>query len=1101
VHHMLRDKIENIDTEVWFKRYNLILFPVLTCLCLLLIYLIMGGGGARASILYSATNVLGQNDFTSGYQDGISPDYFGLNSPQAIAVDSSDHLLFVADSQNNRVLVYQLNSSEQLISHDASYVIGQKDFSSQACVINQSTLCDPTDVLYDSASKFLFIADSSNGRIMIFDLSNGISTGMNASYELGSTTFTQGGCGGNSYNLCQPLSMAYDPAHKYLFVADLSSRVDIFNLSGAITNGMNPDYILGQSNFLSATQHCASGTGSTQSGFCGGTSIAYDANDQYLFVANGGNYRVTVFNLSGGITNDMNASYVLGQPNFTSVSTANCNGVTSNSGMCNVLSGMTYDPTNKLLYVSDTANSRVLVFDLSSGITNDMSASYVIGQPNYTIASCFSAPATTQSDICGPGGLLFDPVSHELFITDYNSSRVLIFNLSNGITDGMGASDLLGQTNYISNFPDAKARPNNYGFIYPYDVALDAANYHLFVADSSNNRVLVYNLDTNNNLTSTSANYVLGQSDFSGSACNLSQSQFCQPDSLTFDSADNELFVGDGRRISVYNFSSGISSGMNASYVLGQPNFTSNISCATTQSSTCSPAGLAYNTNKHWLFVSDSSSNRVLIFDLSSGITNGMNASYVLGQTSFTSNSCGVSAAKLCNTDGLAFDSANNRLFVSDFGSSRTQVFNLSSTVTNGMSASFSITGLQTTGLSYDDTNNRLFAGAGVSGQVNIMSVPSNTSTNLTAASATTGSIGQSMGCSFADSISQTNFCNAYGITFDPGNDRLYAADRNNNRVLQFDLAMAITTVSLSNGQVGDSYSQTLQTVNANAPVTYAVTSGGLPSGLNINSSTGSIGGQPDQAGTFTFTVQATDSDSNTANRSFSITVLPVTSTSSSPSSTSGSTTNPNMQAVSSPLSSQGASTTADTSPVSLDASPQFISSNDGLTADTVNEIAPGSEFTFTLPAITNNKNDTTQSTTSASSSGSVTHTVLIDNIDPTSKTVDVTIHSDPINVTLHLNQSQNIDVGDVGSDNFGIELVGFDTAVNPVKADLKFWKISATNKSEGAVIGSKKIQSSILVPAKTKSYTRVYVLIGCLALAIVLTVGVLRFRRHLKSV
>ena len=67
-----------------------------------------------------------------------------------------------------------------------------------------------------------------------------------------------------------------------------------------------------------------------------------------------------------------------------------------------------------------------------------------------------------------------------------------------------------------------------------------------------------------------------------------------------------------------------------------------------------------------------------------------------------------------------------------------------------------------------------------------------------------------------------------------------------------------ITTASLLNGTVGTSYSQTL--ASDNNPTNWSITSGTLPAGLTLDTSTGEITGAPTTAGTSTFTVTATNS-------------------------------------------------------------------------------------------------------------------------------------------------------------------------------------------------------------------------------------------------
>jgi hypothetical protein len=69
--------------------------------------------------------------------------------------------------------------------------------------------------------------------------------------------------------------------------------------------------------------------------------------------------------------------------------------------------------------------------------------------------------------------------------------------------------------------------------------------------------------------------------------------------------------------------------------------------------------------------------------------------------------------------------------------------------------------------------------------------------------------------------------------------------------------APTISTTTLAGGTVGAVYSQTLTGTNV---TTWSIASGALPAGLSLNSSTGAITGTPATAGTFSFTVQASNS-------------------------------------------------------------------------------------------------------------------------------------------------------------------------------------------------------------------------------------------------
>ncbi len=66
-------------------------------------------------------------------------------------------------------------------------------------------------------------------------------------------------------------------------------------------------------------------------------------------------------------------------------------------------------------------------------------------------------------------------------------------------------------------------------------------------------------------------------------------------------------------------------------------------------------------------------------------------------------------------------------------------------------------------------------------------------------------------------------------------------------------------------GQVGVPYSSALVATGGVSPYTFSITSGSLPPGLTLNTSTGAITGTPTTAGTFNFTAQVVDSTGKAA--------------------------------------------------------------------------------------------------------------------------------------------------------------------------------------------------------------------------------------------
>lgn len=91
---------------------------------------------------------------------------------------------------------------------------------------------------------------------------------------------------------------------------------------------------------------------------------------------------------------------------------------------------------------------------------------------------------------------------------------------------------------------------------------------------------------------------------------------------------------------------------------------------------------------------------------------------------------------------------------------------------------------------------------------------------------------------------------------------------------------VSITTTALSNATAGAAYSNSLTAIGGTTPYSWTLASGALPSGITVQSS-GSVSGTTSKSGTFSFSVEVTDSSSPrlTASQSLTLTVGAGTST------------------------------------------------------------------------------------------------------------------------------------------------------------------------------------------------------------------------------
>lgn len=403
------------------------------------------------------------------------------------------------------------------------------------------------------------------------------------------------------------------------------------------------------------------------------------------------------------------------------------------------------------------------------------------------------------------------------------------------ITNGGEAIDLIGQyedetyttpSYSINTANNGEAEVNQMGFSGPGDTLVDHVNNRLFVADSDNNRVLVHQLDENNQLIDYVPDWVIGQLDFETNTEHNNQFGLRTPVALAFDPVEEWLVVVEAfHRIKIYDLSEGITNGMNASWFLGTTSWVAGGSAGDGAHQLRTPRGAAFDSVNRRLFVAEQNPNRVKVFDISEGITNGMSASYLLGQTEHINGSPRNAQNGLNQPRGLAFDPVNERLFVAEHGGNRVKVFDLSEGISTGMDATFvlgqnnfigSVGGSGRSrfsgifGLDFDVINQRLFVAEAGPNRVKVFNLINGIETGMAASFI----LGQSSWTGTTASNTQSGLNHPRGLAFDSISNQLFVAETNGNRVKVFDAGYAdpepYLSLSISNDTVFEGESITL---------------------------------------------------------------------------------------------------------------------------------------------------------------------------------------------------------------------------------------------------------------------------------------------------
>jgi hypothetical protein len=359
----------------------------------------------------------------------------------------------------------------------ATFALGAANLNSGGGGTSASRFSSPSDVCADPATGKVFVIDLGNNRILRFSSAQGVTTDGTAEAVFGQPDFASGTAnngGISAGTLSAPWSCAVDAAG-HLFVTDNDNhRVLRYDNAATKASSGAADGVLGQANFTSA----ASGTTSTN--FGGGYLFVAIGQNGSLYVGDTSNKRVLRFDNAAGKANGAAADGVLGAPDFTTVGAG---GYTASTFA--FVQGVTVD-TSGNLYVNDTY--RILRFNNAASKANGAAADGVLGAPDFTTPA--SGPAS-QSNISYVRDIEALP-DGALYTSDWNFSRILIFDNAAGKANGANADHVLGQPNFTTTGSGTTSTT----FIAPLGIGGNLAQGYLMVADNHNNRVVgFYNAD------------------------------------------------------------------------------------------------------------------------------------------------------------------------------------------------------------------------------------------------------------------------------------------------------------------------------------------------------------------------------------------------------------------------------------------------------------------------------------------------------------------------------------------------------------------------------------------------------------------------------
>jgi len=435
----------------------------------------------------------------------------------------------------------------------------------------------PRGIYYDAASDYLYIADSSNSRIVKTKIT-------------GEGWTSYGSYGSGTGKFYYPSGITYDASTGYIYTTDfnnsnantkiIKTKIDGtgwtgYGSSGSSTNQFGSDYTFGGIYYDAASQYLYisdtsnsrivktqfGGTGWTTYGSSGsGTGqfssprgLWYDPSTEYIYIADYSNHRMVKTKIDGTGWTKQGFSYpegmfydatggnvVCSSDSYhfvvkTKIDSSIIYGTTgSGTGQFNNPTEIDFDPATDYYYIADSTNKRIVKTKIDG-----------------TGWTTYGTNGTGVGQFSSLGSISYDPVNDYIYVADTTNKRIVKTKI-----DGTGWSTVpcygirniryAGEDGYVyattsspSRIFKIKVDGEKYGsygsgtgqFNDPMSTFYDSASGYYYVADYSNHRIVKTKID-GTGWTAFGTN---------GSGTN----QFSNPWGIYYDAASEYIYVAD----------------------------------------------------------------------------------------------------------------------------------------------------------------------------------------------------------------------------------------------------------------------------------------------------------------------------------------------------------------------------------------------------------------------------------------------------------------------------------------------------------------------------------------------------------------------------
>ena len=561
----------------------------------------------------------GDFDIDFGSDDSGDNDYLG--SPSAIAVHKDSDYVYVADSDTDSISVFDRNGNFKFSFDDDGF---GNDFDR------------PSGMVIDNKDDMLYVADTRNHQIRIFELTDGDNCPSGTEeVEEDEVCFVAdfGSSGSTEGKFDEPAGVAFDEDESILYVADTENdRIQSFEMVSGSTCPSGTEKIINGVCFIEEF----GSSGSTDGKFTSPEGLAFDEVNDLLYVADTENDRIQMISTVGS-SNSISFSEEFGSQG-------------SSDDEFDMPTDLAIDD-NDNLYIVDSKNDRIKVYDLTSGDDCPSGTDDVI-KDEVCFDDIFGSSGTSNGRFDIPTDLAVDPDTGDIYVIDSNNNRVQKFE-SDGDFDIDFGSDDSGDNDYLGS---------------PSAIAVHKDSDYVYVADSDTDSISVF--DRNGNFKFSFDDDGFGN-------------DFDRPSGMVIDNKDDMLYVADTRnhQIRIFELTDGDNCPSGTEEVEeDEVCFVADFgSSGSTEGKFDEPAGVAFDEDESILYVADTENDRIQSFEMVSGSTCPSGTEKIINGVCFIEEfgSSGSTDGKFTSPEGLAFDEVNDLLYVADTENDRIQILSL----------------------------------------------------------------------------------------------------------------------------------------------------------------------------------------------------------------------------------------------------------------------------------------------------------------------------------------------------------------------------------------------------------------------------------------